>query len=106
MRSEPKDPKAALAALRADVDRINARLVSVLQQRARLVARIARLKRRANLPIVDVARERAMLRAALVGAGGGFSRPVLERILRAVFTASRALATRTATSRRAPARRA
>ncbi|MBK6940201.1 MAG: chorismate mutase [Planctomycetes bacterium] len=105
-RRSPAPSAPRLLALRADVDRINVDLVRTLQQRARLVARVAALKRRLGIPIADVARERAMLRAALEAAGTGFPRSTLARILRCVFDESRRFAARAATSRRAPARRA
>jgi chorismate mutase len=76
------------------MDRLNARLVVLLQQRARLALAIGRAKRRRGLAAADPARERAMLRAALAGAATGFSRRELQRLLRAVFAASRALVVR------------
>lgn len=105
-RRSPAQPDPRLLALRDEVDRVNVALVRALQQRARVVARIAALKRRLGIPIADPRRERAMLRAALDAAGAGFSRSTLARILRTVFDESRRFAARTVTSRRAPARRA
>lgn len=81
-----------LAALRTRMDQIQARLVNDLQERARLVVEIARVKRRDGIPIVDSAREEQMLATALACAAEGFDRAALERILRAIFAESRALA--------------
>jgi chorismate mutase len=89
----PPDP---LAALRAEIDAVNLALRDLLQQRARLVARIARTKRARGLPIADPEREAAMLEALLDAPGAGFDRETLAGLLRAVLAASRALAERTA----------
>lgn len=104
MRRNEPTRNAELTTLRADVDRVNERLVALLQQRARIVARIARLKRRAGIAIADPRREQAMLRTALAAAGSGLPRASLARILRLVFAESRRFAVRTATSLRAPGR--
>ena len=72
------------------MDRVNLRLRDLLQERARLVQAIGRFKRRHGLPMVDQLRERAMLRTMLRGAGPGFDRATLARLLRAILAASRA----------------
>ncbi len=87
---EPED----LPALRARMDALNARLVALLQERAALVAVIARHKRQAGLPAADPAREAAMLEALLREPGPGFARDELAALLRAVFAASRGLCER------------
>jgi chorismate mutase len=73
------------------MDRLNARLVALLQERARLARRIGTLKARHGLAASDPARERAMLARMLADAPAGFTRRELERVLRAVLTASRRL---------------
>jgi chorismate mutase len=78
-----------LARLRARMDRVNARLVSVLQERARLVETIAAHKARSGARVADVRRERAMLKAALAPAPRGFPPAVLRKLLTAVFRESR-----------------
>jgi chorismate mutase len=80
-----------LVALRLQMDALNRRLCSVLQERAQLALRIGRHKRSRGLPIADPAREQAMLDAAIDGAGPGFDARALRAILGAVFSASRAL---------------
>lgn len=77
--------------LRARMDRLNARLVVLLQARARLARAIGRAKARHGLAAADPARERAMLRALLADAAPGFLRAELARVLRAVFATSRRL---------------
>jgi chorismate mutase len=74
------------------MDAVNERLLAVLQERARLVLRIAAHKRRLRLPIADPEREQAMLAVLLRVPGAGFPPVALERLLRAVFAESRQLA--------------
>ncbi len=80
--------------LRAAMDVCNRRLAAVLHDRARLVRQIAAWKRAHGVPIVDPAREQAMLAALLAAAQGDDYPPAaLRTILSAVFAASRSLAT-------------
>lgn len=83
-----------LTRLRAEMDTINLQLLSVLQQRAELLRRIARHKRAHGLPLVDTARERDMLQALLQRGGDGFDRAALQQILEVVFARSRELVQR------------
>ncbi len=87
-------PSAEIARLRAQMDRLNARLATAIQARARLALTIAGKKARVGLPAADPARERAMLRAVLAAAPDGLPRRDLERIFRAIFDASRRLVVR------------
>lgn len=80
--------------LRAEMDAVNERLQSVLQERARLCARIAAWKKGRGLPAVDPAREEAMLARVLATAGPGFDRAALRRIWTAVLAESRAIVER------------
>ncbi|MFM8981106.1 MAG: chorismate mutase [Planctomycetia bacterium] len=77
--------------LRARVDRLNTRLVALLQQRARLARRLAVAKARHGLAASDPARERAMLRTMLEAAPPGFARRELAGVLRSLLAASRRL---------------
>jgi methylated-DNA-protein-cysteine methyltransferase-like protein len=85
------------------MDRLNARLCDLLQERARLAVTIARWKQERGMSVPDTAREAEMLQRMLDGAGEGFDRAALERLLRGILHASRELALR-ATSRTAPTR--
>ena len=87
------------------MDRLNARLAALLQERARLALRIARAKARHGMRAADPARERAMLAGVLSAAPRGFPRRDLERLVRTVFRASRALVVRDERARRRAARR-
>jgi chorismate mutase len=77
--------------LRARMDRLNERLVTLLQARARLAGAIGAAKAKAALPAADPARERAMLARMLASAPPGLPRRDLERVLKAVLAASRRL---------------
>ncbi len=88
--------------LRARMDRLNSRLVALLQARARLALAIGRAKARHDLGAADPARERRMLTSLLAEAPPGFPRAALARVLRAVFAASRRLVV--AERRQRPAR--
>lgn len=90
----------ALAARRAHMDRLNARLRDLLQERARLAVEIARWKRDQGLPVADRAREQEMLDRLLARPPRGFDRATLQRLLRTIFAASRRLAVREAKPRR------
>lgn len=90
MPAKPALP-ADVRRLRAQVDRLNVRLVALLQQRARLAGRLAQAKARHALPAADPARERTMLRAMLDGAPPGFARAELSGVLRHLLRASRRL---------------
>lgn len=76
------------------MDRLNAQIAAVLQQRARLALAISRKKAELGLAPADPAREREMLAAVLSDAPPGFARRDLARIFRTVFAASRALVVR------------
>jgi chorismate mutase / prephenate dehydratase len=82
---------ASVVRLRTRMDRLNARLVALLQERARLARQIGALKARHGLAAADPARERAMLGRMLADAPPGFPRRELARILRALLAASRRL---------------
>ncbi|MGC6487967.1 MAG: chorismate mutase [Planctomycetota bacterium] len=81
-----------LAALRARMDALNARLITLLHERAALAREIGRCKRAAALPVHDSTRERAELSAASeTRPDDGFTPEQLHRILGEVIAASRAL---------------
>lgn len=95
---------AEIRRMRAQVDRLNVRLVVLLQARAGLARRLAHAKARHGLPAADPARERSMLRRMLHAAPGGFPRSELALILRTVLAASRRLVVDEQARREAAAR--
>jgi chorismate mutase len=92
------DDDAELHALRGEIDSVNRALRDVLQRRARLVEKIARRKRHLGVPLVDEARERAMLAALLADPGEGFTRDELAAVLDDLLRAYRQLCLRAGTT--------
>lgn len=80
-----------LRRLRREMDLLNRDLRDLLQARARLAARIADEKHHLGLPMVDEAREAAMLDAVVADAPDGFDRATLRSLFAAIVAASRAL---------------
>lgn len=82
---------ARLAALRASIDRLDARLVALLNQRSRLALAIGAIKRRAGDALYAPAREQAVL-AHLKGRNRGpLSNASLEAIYREIMSAALSL---------------
>jgi 3-deoxy-7-phosphoheptulonate synthase/chorismate mutase len=80
---------ASVRELRTRMDRLNQRLLALLEQRARLAIRIGRAKQSLAMPAADPQRERAMLERVLASAGETLAPADLERVFRAIFKASR-----------------
>ncbi len=75
--------------LRAEIDRIDDRLLELLRQRIRLAGEIARHKGGADSgPVVRPAREARILRRLVKAAGGEFPADALVRIWRELFAAT------------------
>jgi 3-deoxy-7-phosphoheptulonate synthase/chorismate mutase len=89
--------------LRAELDRVNLELLSLLEKRGRLVRQVMSVKGRIDMPRRDDAREREMIGALLRAASDVYSEPMLVRIFTAIFEASRELRS---TDSPAPASRA
>ncbi|MSR75041.1 MAG: hypothetical protein EXS14_06200 [Planctomycetes bacterium] len=85
---------ARIDALRVLIDHANDDLRRALQQRARLVQAVGRVKARSKGPTLDKARESAMLRRFSAKPGPGFSAAALRRIFSAMLRESRALVRR------------
>lgn len=81
-----------LAELRKSIDRLDDRIVSLLNQRARLALDVSRQKRRKNLPIFAPDRESKLLqRVAQLGKNGPLASQSLRAIYREIISASVAL---------------
>jgi chorismate mutase len=76
------------------MDRLNARLLALLQRRAQLAVTIARWKHARGLAVPDARREEEMMRAWMKQPGPGFAPAALRRILRTILAESRRLAVR------------
>lgn len=57
----PSEAAADIVRLRADIDRIDAQVLELINQRLCLVQQIGRLKAEADLPVVDNGREAAVM---------------------------------------------
>ena len=91
-----------VARLRAELDRVNLGLLSLLEERGRLVCRVMAVKGGLDMPRRDDAREREMIGNLLRATNGVYAEAMLVRIFTAIFEASRELR---ATDSPAPASR-
>ncbi|HZL85856.1 MAG TPA: chorismate mutase [Candidatus Krumholzibacteria bacterium] len=96
--------RRSLRRQRAQMDRLNARLLAVLQRRAQLAVTIARWKHARGLAVPDSRREAEMMRAWMTRPGSGFAPAALRRILRTILDESRRLVVRSAAAN-APSRK-
>ena len=87
----PQPGEAALAELRARIDRIDARLVKLLNERASLVVEVGALKRRDGTPIYAPHREAEVLSKALARNAGPLSDRSIEGIYKELMSGSFAL---------------
>ncbi|MFO1055252.1 MAG: chorismate mutase [Planctomycetota bacterium] len=85
-----------LRALRDSVDDVDHRLLRLLHERARLVARIGTRKRALGLPAVDRAREAAMAALHARSDAKGLSPGELRRLVAVARRVFRGIASRTA----------
>jgi len=75
--------------LRAEIDAIDDELAALLARRMDMAARVAAIKRETGAPVLQPAREQAIL-ARLGERARPEYRPALEMIYEAIFRASRA----------------
>lgn len=78
-----------LTELRNRLDTIDHEIVALFVKRMQTVTEVAAYKRQHNIPILDAAREREMLRR-LSDAAGGEMGPYTEQLFRAILEISRA----------------
>ena len=76
---------------RAKIDEIDRELVRLLNERARCVMEIGRIKRDNKLPIQEPHREQQVLRNALVTNRGPLSSQAMERVFERIVEEGRAL---------------
>lgn len=81
--------------LRAEIDEIDAEILRLLNERARLVVEIAKRKRDEGAPILDRERELAVVQRACAASEGPLPRPSIRRIFKALMRESRLLQLRT-----------
>jgi chorismate mutase/prephenate dehydratase len=80
-------------ALRDQIDRIDARLLELLNERARVALQIGRLKRANNEPIYVPERERAVLERVAQSNGGPLSDAAVQAVFESIIAEIRALET-------------
>jgi chorismate mutase-like protein len=78
--------------LRKQIDRLDERLLRLLNTRAGLAARVGELKKRKGLPLFDPRRERQILRRLIRANGGPLPAASIEAIFREVLRQARRLA--------------
>lgn len=87
----PEEAETDLRALRRLIDNTDARILSLLQQREDLVARVILLKLRSEMPLRDYEREEEIMRRA-VEWDRLLRRKVAREIYRHILSASASLA--------------
>ncbi|MCB9652610.1 MAG: chorismate mutase [Deltaproteobacteria bacterium] len=87
----PSAPSAQLGALRQTIDGIDQRLVALLNERARVVQEIGRLKRDSTIPIYAPHREAEVLKRVLAANTGPLGDRAIEGIYRELMSGSFAL---------------
>jgi chorismate mutase len=86
------DATRSLAELRVGIERVDARLVALIEERAHLARAVGEAKRRLALPLVDEEREEAVLRHAADHArAAGLDEAVVSDIFRLLIRMSRAV---------------
>lgn len=68
MKTEPERPSASaqaeLSRLRDEIERVDRAMIDLIEQRVRLAREVGAIKRAAGLPLLDPAREAAVIRRA------------------------------------------
>ena len=94
-----------IAGWRRKLDRLDRKLVRMLNQRARAAQQIGRLKARTALPIYEPRREQAVLKNVLRANRGPFSDHELKRVFEQIIGVMRRLQRREILVRRKAERR-
>jgi len=81
----------SLQVLRRQIDRLDARILRLLNQRARLAIRVGRLKKRQGRQLFDPKREQAVLRQVTQADHGPLSAQAVRAIYREILRQIRRL---------------
>ena len=80
------DPEARLASCRKQIDDTDQQIVALLNQRARIVAEVGKIKQEAHLPVAAPAREQQVLdHIVQIGGAGPLPPDRLRRIYQTVI---------------------
>ena len=85
------DTEPALARVRAEIDRIDRALLGALNERARQVQAVGRIKAEAGLEVYSAARERDLLEELRRVNPGPFPAEAIEPVFREIISATRSL---------------
>ncbi len=85
-----------LGELRRQIDAVDRKLVELLNERARLVEAIGKLKKRLGMEIYTPEREKEILALAASANGGPFSGAAILRLFERILDESRSLERKTA----------
>ncbi|MHA2407274.1 MAG: prephenate dehydratase [Candidatus Ranarchaeia archaeon] len=86
-----KKTKPSLKNLRKDVDELDTKILSLLNQRAGIIKNIGQLKEEENTPIYDPTREKKVIHKLLANNKGPLSNNHISNIYREIFSVSRNL---------------
>ena len=78
----------SLSAIRADIDAVDAQLLSLFMQRMALAGEVAQAKRKSNSPLSHPGREQEILRRVGDEAGEKLA-PYAQRLFQTLFTLSK-----------------
>ena len=81
--------RSKLSGVRRRIDRLDARLLRLLNQRARLALQIGRIKKRRKWPVFDASREASVLGQVLRANRGPLSPRAVRHIFQAVLSECR-----------------
>jgi len=87
--NEPRDPR--LSNIRSFIDRIDSRIIELLQERAGLAQEIGLVKKKLGIPIQDPGREGKIRDKLASGAKGPMDADALVRIYEVIMAESRRL---------------
>ncbi len=88
-KAEPQDPR--LSNIRSFIDKIDTRIIELLQERAGLAQETGMVKKELGIPIQDPAREGKIRKKLAGGAKGPMDADALVRIYEVIMAESRRL---------------
>jgi chorismate mutase-like protein len=80
-----EEAQKALQGFRDEIDALDARILALLNERAAVAEKIGDTKAAASLPVVELARERAVVERMMERNGGPLSAQAVERIYQTIM---------------------
>ena len=84
-----EDPNWSLERIRAEIDRVDAQILRLLQRRAELALQAKRAKEKLGLSLEDPAREREVIARAVGSSSGPLPPEEVRKLFRAIVTSCR-----------------